>query len=230
MTRGLVLVEGQTEEQFVNDCLAPYLHTTGLILERPTIIATKRTVGAAHFKGGIVSYSQVRRELGLLLRDTGASVITTLIDYYALPMDFPGMRDRPATSPRDRVAHVEAAWAESVGDRRFVPHLVLHEFEAWVYANPSRLEAWMFDDDVRVIEALAAVAAAHETPEDIDEGPSSAPSKRLRAVFTPYQGTLHGPPAVSAIGIDDIRAVCPHFHDWLDRLEAMARTGGADAH
>jgi len=145
-----------------------------------------------------------------------------VIDYYALPMDFPGMRDRPPGTPRSRVEHVEAAWATAVGDRRFVPHLALHEFETWVYADPSRLEPFMSDDDPAVIDAIAKIAAAHAAPEDIDDGPMTAPSKRLRNVFAAYQKALHGPLAVAAIGLDRIRAECPHFHQWIGRLEALA--------
>jgi hypothetical protein len=221
MKRGLVLVEGQTEERFVNECLGPYLLAKGLVLV-PTIVKTKRVVGGSHFKGGVASYNQVRRDLGFLLHDTDASVITTLLDYYALPTEFPGMGDRSGATAKDRVMHVEAAWAVTVGDMRFVPHLALHEFEAWVYSEPSCLEPWMFDDDVTVIAAIAAVAGAHSTPEDIDEGPQTAPSKRLRDAFAGYQKTVHGPLAVSAIGIDRIHAVCPHFARWLDHLEAIA--------
>lgn len=223
MKRGLVLVEGQTEERFVNECLGPYMMDKGLPLV-PAIVKTKRVVGAAHLKGGVTSYNQVQRDLGVLLHDSDAAVITTLLDYYALPADFPGMATRPPGGPALRVAHVEAAWAAVIGDRRFVPHLVLHEFEAWVYAEPSCLEPWMFDDDQEVIPAIAAVAAAHRTPEDIDEGPLTAPSKRLRDAFArpdTYQKTLHGPLAVSAIGIERIRAACPHFAGWLERLEAI---------
>jgi hypothetical protein len=221
MKRGLVLVEGQTEERFVNECLAPHLLARGLALGI-RIIHTKHVVGAAHFKGGVQSYGQVRRELGLLLHDSNASVITTLIDYYDLSTDFPGMADRSAGSPRDRVEQIESRWAASVGDLRFVPHLVLHELEAWVYAAPSCLEPWMFDDDVNVIAAITATAAAHGTPEDIDEGPHTAPSKRLLAAFAAYQKTLHGPLAIAAIGIDRLRAACPHFARWLERLESIA--------
>jgi Domain of unknown function (DUF4276) len=221
MKRALVLVEGQTEERFVSECLAPYLVAKGLGLQT-TIIATKRVVGESHVKGGVRSYGQVQRDLRLLLHDTHASAITTLLDYYALPDDFPGMRDRPAARARDRVEHVEATWAIAVGDPRFVPHLVLHELEAWVYAAPSHLEPWMFDDDPGVIAAIKAVADARATPEDIDEGPETAPSKRLRAMFPVYQKTLHGPIATSAIGIDRIRAACPHFGAWLTRLEMIA--------
>jgi hypothetical protein len=218
MKRGLVLVEGQTEEQFVNGCLAPYLRAKDLDL-RPTIVATKRVASGPNFKGGISSYAQVRGDLQRLLHDTHASVITTVLDYYALPKDFPGMRDRPAGSARSSVEHVEGMWAAAVGDRRFVPHLVLHEFETWVYSDPSRLEPFMFEDDPGVIEAIAKIAAAYPTPEDIDDGPMTAPSKRLHEVFTAYQKTVHGPLAVTAIGLDRIRATCPHFHQWLGRLE-----------
>lgn len=133
------------------------------------------------------------------------------------------MRGRPQGGAEQRAAHVEAAWAASVAHRRFVPHLALHEFEAWVYAEPSRLEPWMFDDDADVVSGIAAIAAAHRTPEDIDEGPATAPSKRLRDLFPAYQKALHGPLAVSAIGIDQIRATCPHFGRWLQRLEELAR-------
>src|ERR1043166_6819115 len=181
MKRGLVLVEGQTEARFIHDCLAPYLLARGLMLENPTIVTTKRVVGGAHFKGGVRRYSHVKRDLERLLRDTNAAVITTIFDYYALPIDFPGMRNRPAGSPKDRVEHVEAAWATTMADRRFIPHLALHEFEAWVYADPSRLEPWMFDDDAAIVAAIAKTAAAHQTPEDIDDGPQTAPSKRLLA-------------------------------------------------
>lgn len=220
MKRGLVLVEGQAEERFVTECLAPYFLAKGLVLAT-TIVKTKRAVGGPHFKGGVLNYGQVRRDAGLLLRDTNAVLITTLLDYYALPKDFPGMSDRPAGSSRDRIEHVEAAWATAVEDTRFLPHLVLHEFEAWVYAAPACLEPWMFDDDVNVIAAITAVAAAHRTPEDIDEGAQTAPSKRLFGAFEAYQKTVHGPLALLAIGIERIRAACPHFARWVERLEAI---------
>ena len=221
MKRGLVLVEGQTEERFVNECLNPYLWPRGLSLTS-TIVTTKRVVGRASFKGGALRFGQVQGDLVRLLHDTGAAVITTMFDYYALPQDFPGWRDRPAGSARSRVEHVESAWAATTGDRRFVPHLVLHELEAWVYAAPSRLEPWMFDGDDQVVAAIAAIAAAHRTPEDIDEGPETAPARRLRDVFSAYQKTLHGPLAISAIGIELVREACPHFAAWLERVETLA--------
>lgn len=221
MKRGLVLVEGQTEERVVNECLAPYFLDRGLALT-PTLLKTKRVVGGGDMRGGVSNYPRMRGDLVRLLHDHGAACITTVLDYYALPTDVPGMSTRPATSPRSRVEHVEAALAADVGDRRFVPHIVLHELEAWIYADAARLEPWMFDDDASIIEAIRDIAARHSSPEDIDDGPQTAPSKRLKAAFPAYQKTLHGPFALAAIGIDRIRAVCPHFDQWLRTLETLA--------
>src|ERR1043166_9321701 len=109
MKRGLVLVEGQTEERFVNECLVPYLLVRNLALT-PTIVRSKRVVVGPDFGEGVRSYSQVLRDLRLLLHDTNASVITTLLDYYALPADFPGMASRSLADARERVEHVEVSW------------------------------------------------------------------------------------------------------------------------
>jgi hypothetical protein len=176
------------------------------------------------FKGGATRYEHVLGDLKRLLHDSSAIVVTTLFDYYALPASFPGMSTRPPGSALLRVGHVEATWAEAIADRRFVPHLALHELEAWIFAAPTALEPWMFDDDADIVAAIAEVAAKHATPEDINEGVETAPSKRLERAFQPnqYQKTLHGLLALQAIGIDRIRATCPHFAAWLHRLEAVA--------
>jgi hypothetical protein len=222
MKQGQVLVEGQSEERVVDECLRPYFEARGLVLV-PKLVGTKRTIGAAHHKGGVQSYGRVKRDLQRLLGNTGVSVVTTLLDYYALPADFPGMADRLARpAPRSRVEHVEAAWAIEVRDRRFIPHIVLHELEAWVFADPSRLTPKMFNDDETAVAAIAAIARNHSTPEDIDDGRDTAPSKRLERVFPPYQKTLHGVEALNAIGVEGIRRACPHAAAWVDRLVAVA--------
>jgi hypothetical protein len=104
-----------------------------------------------------------------------------------------------------------------------LPHIVLHELEAWVYAAPTQLDSWMFEDDAHIVKAISDIAASHNTPEDIDEGPQTAPSKQLVAAFAKYRKVLHGPIAIRAIGIDLIRATCPHFAQWLQALEVIAR-------
>jgi len=59
----------------------------------------------------------------------------------------------------------------------------------------------------------------------IDDGAHTAPSKRIIAVLPDYEGAkpVIGPQVAALIGLDTIRAKCPHFAAWLSRLEQLAR-------
>lgn len=95
MSRVHVLAEGQTEETFIRDVLAPYLATKG-VYPFATLVKTKRVKDGPDFKGGITSYRQVKNDITLLLRDTNAVAVTTMIDFYGLPSGFPrGAQPRP---------------------------------------------------------------------------------------------------------------------------------------
>jgi hypothetical protein len=137
MKKVLIYVEGQTEETFVRDVLAPYLWQTCQIILTPTLAHTKRTKSGQTFKGGIVSYEQVKGDIQKLLGDSSAALVTTMIDYYDLPNNFPGKASLPKGTPYDRVRHLEKAFANDIGHPRFLPFLVLHEFEACA-CEPSK--------------------------------------------------------------------------------------------
>jgi hypothetical protein len=47
----------------------------------------------------------------------------------------------------------------------------------------------------------------------------TAPSKRVQALVPGYEKPLLGTLAVIEIGLDKIRAECPHFQRWIERLE-----------
>jgi len=218
MKRLLVLVEGQTEETFVRDVLTPHLaafdvHPTAVLLK------TKRIKSGGAFRGGVTSTAQVVGDIRRLLNDSGAAGVTTVLDYYALPTDFPGMTTRPATDPYARVEHVEKSLSAAIADTRFDANLVLHEYEAWIFSYPAGC-AWVFDDPA-VPPRLSAIAIGAGGAERIDEGPTTAPSKRLVQAFGSYRKTLHGPMAVGAIGIAMVRSACPHADAWLKRLERL---------
>jgi Domain of unknown function (DUF4276) len=218
MKRFLVLVEGLTEERFVKDYLVQHLASRS-VLPIPKILTTKRMKNGPDFKGGVHGYAQVKDDLRRLLGDSGAVAITTLLDYYALPADFPGMDARPPGAPRARVEHVEHAFAADIEHPRFRPHLVLHELEAWVFSDPVAA-SWIFDEP-RVAPALQAIRDSFTSPEDIDEGITTAPSRRILGEYSGYQKTFHGPLAVAAIGLERVRARCPHFAAWLSWLESF---------
>lgn len=218
MKRVLVLVEGQTEETFVRDVLAPHLASRS-IAATPVILKTKRVKSGGAFRGGISTTEQVLGDTRRLLGDGGAHAITSVLDYYALPEDFPGLSSRQAAwTPLHKVTHVEQNWGALMNDRRFIPHLALHEFEAWIYADPDAC-SWLFP--AGVADQLRGIATTCGGPELIDDGPTTAPSKRLLQVVENYRKVLMGPMAVEAIGLAKVRSACPHFDGWLSKLEAI---------
>ena len=60
-----------------------------------------------------------------------------------------------SATPLERVTHVEDAFAADVSNQRFMPHLTLHEFEAWVFADLSSC-SWVFDspDAVNILQGI----------------------------------------------------------------------------
>jgi len=220
MKKVLILVEGQTEETFVRDVLNAHLHAHGKTLV-PTLVVTKRVKDGPNFKGGITSFARVRGDLQRLFRDTSAAAITTMIDYYGLPSDFPGLGTRPPMgSPEERAAHVEQELLRVVNEPRFIPYLSLHEFEALVFASLDHA-GWVFDDNTSVLRKLRGYLASAGSAERINEDPVTAPSRRIAGVYPRYQKVLQGPMAVEASGLATLRAACPHFGDWLARLERL---------
>ena len=218
MKKVLILVEGQTDETVVRDVLAPHLSSKGIALV-PVIVKTKRDKTGKAFKGGISSFDQVHRDLKPLLRDGSAIGVTTLLDYYGLPNDFPGMKDRPPKDAYARVAHVEAEFAKAVNNRKFVAHLTLHEIEAWIYVDPKAAE-WVFENQ-KVPLRLKEIRASCGGAELVDEGPETAPSKRILAIAPEFEKAIHGPMAIEAVGIDQIRTACQHADAWLRTIEAL---------
>jgi hypothetical protein len=219
MKRILILVEGQTEETFVRDVLNPYL--TGM--EKcliPTLVVTKRVKNGPNFKGGITSWAKVQGDLGRLFCDTNAVAVTTMFDYYGLPPQFPGMGTRPPGSCTMRVQHVEQALSATVGNNKFKPYLALHEFEALVFASLGHA-GFVFNDDRAVLNKLQRHLVGVSSPEEINENPATAPSKRIEAEFPGYQKVLQGPMAVASAGLAILRQSCPHFASWLGWLETL---------
>ncbi|MCI0395620.1 MAG: DUF4276 family protein [Chloroflexi bacterium] len=217
MKRVLILVEGLTEETFVNRVLAPHLRTRD-VEPIPTLVKTKRTAAGPHFKGGLSSYGKVKNDVVRLLNDSDAAVVTTMLDFYALPRDFPGMNTLPRGNCYTRVAHLEKSFAQDIDRPAFFPYLSLHEFEALLFVDVEKI-ALQFTQLNRLNE-LVAIRQAFKSPEEIDDNPKTAPSKRLESLFPEYNKPLHGTLIALEIGLDAIRKECRHFNTWLARLEA----------
>ena len=216
MAKVLILVEGQTESEFVDLVLAPYLEEFK-VYAIPTILVTKWVKAGNHFRGGVTSYAKVAADVRRLLRDTNAALVTTMIDYYGLPANFPGLDSRPNGDCYARVAHVEDAFRKDISHNRFMPYLSLHEFESLIFTAPEECSFVFAGTDAAA--RLQKIADGYGSPEEINEGRDTAPSKRILAVFPQYQKILHGQTATREIGLTQLRAKCPHFSKWVERLE-----------
>lgn len=218
--RALILVEGQTEERFVKDVLYEEYLAKGLYIA-PTIITTKRVKNGPNFKGGMTSFSRFESDIKNIFHGAGDALVTTMVDYYGLPTDFPGMDSRPNTTVVDKVEHVENQISNHFENRKnFIPFLALHELESWLFSDKDILPTVMTEPDKK--DEFSSIRDLFDTPEDINDNPLTAPSKRILSLFPGYRKTLHGPMALSRIGLDGIRSECPHFDWWLSQLDAFA--------
>jgi len=217
----LISVEGQTEETFVRDVLAPLYAPRGLYLQE-VVLKTRRVPNRSHFKGGAVSYGKIRNQVLALLRDTSAQAVTTMYDYYALPPGTPGRDTRPPGSGVDRARHVEREFDRDINDRRFHPFLQVHEFEAYLFVDPARTGQSLLGSASQ-IRRLQDVRYRFATPEDINDNANTSPSHRILDIFPQYSKVVEGPPIISKIGLDAIIETCPHFAAWIAWLDSLTK-------
>lgn len=218
MKRVHILVEGQTEETFVRDVLAPHLLHSEVFL-RPIVAATKRVKSGTKFKGGVTSYQRFKKELRQLARDTSASAITTMIDYYGLPGDFPGVSSVPPGDCYQRVHHVQEALKADLDIRNLVPYISLHEFEALLLTSPDQIDALFPGREVA--RKLSAAVSSLGSPERVNDGLETHPAARITRLAPSYRKPLHGPLIAGRIGLEAIRQECRHFDQWVRSLETL---------
>lgn len=58
-------------------------------------------------------------------------------------------------------------------------------------------------------------------PEYINDKPETCPNRRIGNVIPEYQKDPFGTIIANSIGLDKIRTECPHFHEWLEKLEML---------
>ena len=228
MTRLLVHVEGQTEETFVNELLAPHL------LQQGYSTVSARLIGNARLRekrGGIKAWSAVKEDICLHLQSDKGSIATTMVDYYALPASgakaWPGRAEANAKTHADKAATVEAALAQDLSralalpnaSPRFVPFVVLHEFEALLFSDCVAFANGISRPDLST--QFQSIRDGFATPENINDSAMTAPSKRVEALIPGYEKPLLGVLAALEIGLEKMRWECPHFAEWLGRLEAV---------
>ena len=206
MTRLAVVVEGETEEDFVSLVLVDVLSEHG-------IYPTARLPSA---QGGNITVDRLAGEIVRLLPNF--DFVTTLVDFY-------GFTRRPAETAdgledairQAVVSRVSYSWDESL----LIPYAQMHEFEALLFADVSAFRQ-VIDAGDSEVNRLAAIRSQFETPEDINDNYQTAPSKRIKQIIPSYSKRAYGPRIARSIGIDTLRSQCPRFAAWLTRLESLS--------
>ena len=217
-----ITVEGQTERKFADDVLQPHLTQYSLDV-RTRVVVTNRKMGK---RGGILNFANIRDDLNRLMLENknNDAMFTTMLDLYALPNEFPGWEEaQKKTVPAERVFILEAAFRTVMGNERFFPYIQLHEFEALLYCDLSKLKMRIPDSDHAI--KLLSNDVADLAPEDINEGANTAPSKRIIRYLPLYEKTKVriGAPAAADIGLPVLRKRCPHFNEWVVNLEGLGK-------
>ena len=227
MARLLIHVEGETEETFVNEVLAPHLYRVGYQKVSARLVGNARQ---RNRRGGNRAWGSVRNDILNHLKEDPGSLATTMVDYYGLPQtgakSWPGRKAAGDLPFPQKAAAVENSLSDDIrrelGDSfdpgRFIPFVMMHEFEGLLFSDCAGFGRGIGRPELA--PQFQAIRNQFETPEEINDSPITAPSKRVESLVTGYEKPLLGTLAVLEIGLDVIRAECPHFREWLNRLEA----------
>ena len=221
--RLLIHVEGQTEEAFVNEVLEPHLIAIGYESVSARLLGNARL---RERRGGIKSWEIVKKEISNHLKSDNGAVATIMVDYYALPMNWP-MKEQSQGALHDKKAElIENAIGEDLKNnlgggfntKRFIPYILMHEFEGLLFSDCSIFASSIGNAALR--EKFLEISNLFVTPEHINDSPQTAPSKRVLGLMPTYQKVFHGSIAASEIGLNKIRSRCPGFDRWLTNLES----------
>ena len=220
-----VFCEGKSEQGFCNQVLAPYLYNIGFMHVHSILVAISFRRGRAH-RGGIQNYQTVKKDIRNKLKSRKQKDVyfTTMIDLYALPKNFPAKEKstRNAENPTPYVVGLEQAFGEDIGDHRFVPYIQLHEFETLLFVDPEAFKV-SFENCKNLIDGMRKIKKEFASIEHINDGVSTAPSKRIIELLPEYKGRKAsvGPDVAELIGLEKLRRASPHFDRWIQTLEGL---------
>lgn len=216
-----IICEGPTEQTFIRDILAPTLISRNLFLEA-------QLIGRPKHKGGRVVFQRALTDIEQRLKQRRDIYVSTMFDLYRIDTAWPGVCDiRRDMAAARKVELIEARTLEAVEAKlpnvgvanRFIPFFCLHEFEALLFSSPAELAAQLLIDEEQITNILRECG----TPEEINDHPQTAPSKRIESLYPGYRKIVMGRAIAQKIGVKTIRKHCPHFDSWINRLEALAQ-------
>jgi hypothetical protein len=196
MARLRVLAEGQTEETFVNDVLAPHLYGKGYLSVTAKLMGNSRN---RNHRGGIQNWPSIRDEILEDLRNDKSLYVSVMVDYHALPgsdnqvKSWPGRSDAKNLPLDEKALHIEDCLKAGIsgkldgdwGNKRFFPYIMMHEFEALLFSDCQGFAEGMGRADL--YRELQAIRDQFSSPEAINDSPHTHPSKRVELLMPTYK-------------------------------------------
>ena len=212
MKRLIIIVEGQTEQEFVKSILAPFLREKEIY--SVTAVPIHKSGGG---RGGMSNYDHLKRNIMKFLQSEKDIVLTTFIDFFRIPTNMPGYADCMigGVPHTDQVDRLEGGLGDAINDQRFIPYIQLHEFEALLFSSNKGFECFY---DITVYSKTKQIVDSFANPEEINSSYQTAPSKRLLSIKPDYDKVLEGNLIAKEIGISSILGKCPRFNAWVENL------------
>ncbi len=213
----VVLAEGPTEKIFIADMVVPYLAAEHSVFMTPIIISKPGQ------KGGDVRFARVKNDIELHLKQRRDTYLTLFVDYYGIKEDWPGLVEaRQQPKPNMKAEKINTATKDKVdslfeicgSDRRFLPYVSMHEFEALLFSESQKAADLLHVPKHKIDDIIAECGE----PENIDDSPMLAPSKRLKNLSDRFKKTSTGIAIAKAIGLTKMREHCPLFNTWLTNV------------
>lgn len=216
----IAIVEGKTEQVFIESILAPYLL-------RKQIYITATQISKPGQKGGDVRFVRAQRDIRSHLKQRADTYVTTFIDYYGTK-EWPGLDTVQANMTPEQISRhintetknaVNALFGGNQSERRFIPYMAMHEFEALLFSDTAILAENLECNEA----AIKKVVQLCGEPEAINNSPNTAPSKRLDGWSSSGKipKTSLGIAIAKEIGIEKMRLQCPQFNHWIASFEAI---------
>lgn len=207
-----IIVEGQTEEEFIKSLLRPYLQSFNILVDvRPIKIQTSK----GH-KGGFVNYLHLKNDILKLLKQQKEIIVTMFVDFFRIPDNVPNYKICVNNAQTlAKINCLEQGIKNDINNYRFIPYIQLHEFEALLFSSNKGFERYF---EINQYSETEKTIKSYSNPENINSNPETTPSKRLLKIKPSYDKVVEGNIIAIEIGIEEMLKKCPRFENWVNQL------------
>jgi hypothetical protein len=171
-------------------------------------------------KGGTVTFEICIKNVRRFLNGaTHCEKVFLIYDLYGLHNSFNAGYTGRTNDVDAKVNFLVNKLETEINNPKFKFILQVHEFEAFLFADPSKIVKHYNTED-KLPEFLSILSTFKDQPELINDSIETAPSKRIINIFPQYEfgKTSDGVVIAKNIGIDTIRNKCKRFDSFCKMI------------